>query len=273
MADKNDDEMKKQIQKAVEAGTQRRSLDELKKEGYSVVKVIDYATIQKLIAQAIDKILAERSRFLLDEEEQALKEQAHIEFEKLLSEQKKSIARDEQLEVAKRKINEEADKLVALIRSQKTAPNAAQLTLLENIVKQMAARQRVLLDKYKEADDLRRKTLAENVELNLKIDALNSKVEQMKSQGAAAPSTFIKEINELKDARELLKHRVNLLKRIVQNLAVEAMLLKQGEQPRRAPVGKGVQIIVGDDTTPRTGIKVRFDPVKHEPIITFPNST
>mgnify|MGYP000136929220 CR=1 FL=1 len=262
--------LEEQIRKAVEAGSKNRKLDDLKKEGFDVVKVVDYSTIQRLIGEAIDKIILQRSMFLLDEQQDQLKGQAHKEFQKLLLEQKKSIIRAEQLDAAKRKVEEELDKLQEMVGSKKGLPDTQHRSYLEVEIKKMGERQKILLDKYKRLDDERRSLMSDNFELKLKLGELTEKIETMKSRGAGAPSEFIKDINELRDAREILRRRVNLLKKILQNLAVETNLLRQGQEPKRAPVGKGVQLIVGDTNTPYTGIKVKFNPATNEPSISFP---
>lgn len=271
-----------QIKDAVKEGSKRASLDELKKKGFNNVKVVDFKTINELIMKAVDSVIAERSQSMLDEERQKLQASAKTEFERLLKEQKKAQARAQQMEQAKAKLELELRQATKMISSEDDSggemqPGGSMLFSPERVkqvqeqLQKMTERQKTLLDKYQGLDEEKRNKDAEVISLKLKLEENAREVERLRARGSAAPSAFIEESARLKDVREDLTRRNRLLKHFCRLVSTNEYFLRQGRSAPPIPIaGRGVQVLIGDKRTARTGIKVRYEPGSDDPIIDFP---
>ncbi|MGE0434090.1 MAG: hypothetical protein AB7K09_12220 [Planctomycetota bacterium] len=262
------------ISDAIKQGTKRTSIEEIQKRGFSHVKVLDNKKIGELIYNAVEAVLAERGRNLLDEERDRLASSARAEFQKLMADQQKAMKRAEQVEQAKAKLEAEMQKMSELVTSAAGIPGedgAGGRATLDQQIRKMTDRQKLLIDKYTDADEKRREAEGHMIQAKLKIEELHVEMAKMKAKGVASPSQFIEEIRALKDLRDDLKRRGSVIDVFVHNLAIAEYALSNGLQlPENPKPGKSVGVLMGDRKTPLTGIKVRYEPGNPEPIIDFP---
>ena len=74
------------IKKVISTSTSNVSLEDLTKKGFKRVKVLNQAVISKLIAQAVDTVLEERSKKISREEREKVIDEARSHFETLAKE-------------------------------------------------------------------------------------------------------------------------------------------------------------------------------------------
>ncbi len=68
------------IKKVIQSSTSDMTLDSLSKKGVKQVKVLDQATIARLMSDAVDRVLAERSQHMTTAERDQIVEEARAQF-------------------------------------------------------------------------------------------------------------------------------------------------------------------------------------------------
>lgn len=74
------------ISAVIEKGTTRTTIEELSKKGVKRVKVINEATIRRLIAEAVETVVDRRSKALAEEEKRKIVEESRQELKRLMAE-------------------------------------------------------------------------------------------------------------------------------------------------------------------------------------------
>lgn len=95
------------FQKMIEQGTKVTSLQDLQQKGFQKVKVLDEQTIQRLITQAVDRVVNTQTA----EERESLLAQSRHELDRLLREQRESKSRAQLLETDKQSLVEQVEAL------------------------------------------------------------------------------------------------------------------------------------------------------------------
>ncbi len=100
------------IQKVISTSTSSVSLDDLNKKGFKQVKVLNQAIITKLIGEAVDRVLSERSKEISKEERDKVIKEARTQFETLAKKRlEKERGRIEELEHANNSLTAELETL------------------------------------------------------------------------------------------------------------------------------------------------------------------
>lgn len=100
------------IQKVINTSTSNVSLEDLSKKGFKQVKVLNQAVITRLIGEAVDRVLADRSKEIGKEEREKVIKEARGQFETLAKKRlEKERTRIEDLELANASLASELDTL------------------------------------------------------------------------------------------------------------------------------------------------------------------
>jgi len=100
------------IQKVISTSTSSVSLDDLNKKGFKQVKVLNQAIISKLIGEAVDRVLSERSKEISKEERDKVIKEAKSQFETLAKKRlEKERSRIDELERANNQLMVELETL------------------------------------------------------------------------------------------------------------------------------------------------------------------
>ncbi|HVR74674.1 MAG TPA: hypothetical protein VMT52_10095 [Planctomycetota bacterium] len=100
------------IQKVINTSTSNVSLDDLSKKGFKQVKVLNQAVITRLIGEAVDRVLADRSKEIGKEEREKVIKEARGQFETLAKKRlEKERTRIEDLEHVNASLASELDTL------------------------------------------------------------------------------------------------------------------------------------------------------------------
>lgn len=98
------------IQRVISTSTSSVSIDDLNKKGFKQVKVLNHAVIAKLIGEAVDRVLEERSKSISRDEREKVIKEAKSQFETLAKRKlDKERHRIEELEVANASLSSELD--------------------------------------------------------------------------------------------------------------------------------------------------------------------
>lgn len=128
------------IQKVISTSTSSVSIDDLNKKGFKQVKVLNQAIITKLIGEAVDRVLSERSREIGKEERDKVIKEARSQFETLAKKRlEKERGRIDELERANGSLEAELEtirkRLQASVEVQATRDQAlARMESLESEV-------------------------------------------------------------------------------------------------------------------------------------------
>ena len=80
------------VYEAIESSSSLATLDELSRQGYTTVKVLDVEKIGALIKQAVNEAIADRTAGLVEKERHRIEEQSRKRFEQLLAQQSQATA-------------------------------------------------------------------------------------------------------------------------------------------------------------------------------------
>jgi len=182
------------IQKVISTSTSSDTLDDLNKKGFKQVKVLNQAIITKLIGEAVDRVLTERSREISREERDKVIKEARSQFENL----------------AKRRLEKERSRIDELDRQNQTlvTENETLKKRMSAAVEVQATRDQALarvnslegeVSKYKaEADRLQAELAMSNAESVgqqsdiARLGALESELESLRSQLAVKSEELVR---------------------------------------------------------------------------------
>ncbi len=109
------------LRQAIKDRTERIPLRALERRGFRSVQVLDMATIERIVAEAVEHALAARDRTLAPEDRAALEADAKQEFLKLLAEHKKVVKEKSDLERTREELERQVDALREELLRQREA--------------------------------------------------------------------------------------------------------------------------------------------------------
>jgi hypothetical protein len=222
------------VRRAIEQSSSKSTLQELAKKGIHRVKVLDESMINKLIGDAVERIISTKTNLLSGEDRQKLIEASRKELDRLMKEHQAS-----------------KDKAELMEQSQ------GQLaTTVENLQNQLKTAQRLAEDTAKqryedgknvmraEVDDMKKKMssmeadiekrVRREVELEYQAKMANERIviEQMKTEAATKQAQMIEEMR--KSDEELFKRMSELFTKVM-----DGVNKKLGDLRNRSFAGGG----------------------------------
>jgi chromosome segregation ATPase len=175
------------IQRVISTSTSNVSIDDLSKKGFKQVKVLNQAVITKLIAEAVDRVLVERSKEISREERDKVIKEAKTQFESLAKQRlEKERGRIEELETANHSLSAEIEtlkkRLTASLEVQATRDQA--VARVESLQSELAR----LGQQAKETDAWKQSSLEheKNFELfQARVGDLEASLKQRDEEAAA----------------------------------------------------------------------------------------
>lgn len=107
------------VRKAIEQSSSRSTLQELAKKGIHRVKVLDEAAINKLIGDAVERIISTKTTILSSDDRAKLIEASRRELDRLMAEQRSMKDKAELVEKDKNALVEEVENLQKQIQAQR----------------------------------------------------------------------------------------------------------------------------------------------------------
>jgi hypothetical protein len=222
------------VRRAIEQSSSKSTLQELAKKGIHRVKVLDESMINKLIGDAVERIISTKTNLLSSDDRQKLIEASRKELDRLMKEH----------QVTK-------DKAELMEQSQGTLA-----TTVENLQNQLKTAQRLAEDTAKqryedgknvmraEVDDMKKKMstmeadiekrVRREVELEYAAKMANERIviEQMKTEAATKQAQMIEEMR--KSDEELFKRMSELFTKVM-----DGVNKKLGDLRNRSFAGGG----------------------------------
>ena len=197
------------IKKVISTSTSNVSLEDLTKKGFKRVKVLNQAVISKLIAQAVDTVLEERSKKISRDEREKVIDEARSHFETLAKERlEKERQRIGELTSSNQTLSSELDtvraRLSASIEVQAERDQAmSRLQALENessrVKRELIEFQELFSKKKTEVIGLQAELSAKTAEierLTRKATALQEELDSKASKGDASMEKILAVLNE-----------------------------------------------------------------------------
>lgn len=254
------------IQKVINTSTSNVSLDDLSKKGFKQVKVLNQAVITRLIGEAVDRVLADRSKEIGKEEREKVIKEARGQFETLAKKRlEKERTRIEDLEHANTSLASELDVL-----KKRLSVSVEVQAERDQAVRRLGTLDVEAAQLRKAVPDLEvnlAKKKAEIQSLQAELERYRSEAQRSSTAEANTSTELEEEITALREALSDSEHRASLaegqlsakneeLERLTQNPmtgpATEKLLLAVNArlQSVAAPVEVG-QIMASLDTLSR----------------------
>jgi len=222
------------VRRAIEQSSSKSTLQELAKKGIHRVKVLDESMINKLIGDAVERIISTKTNLLSGEDRQKLIDASRKELDRLMKEHQSS-----------------KDKAELAEQSQ-----ASLAATVENLTNQLKTAQRLAEDTAKqryedgknvmraEVDDMKKKMssmeadiekrVRREVELEYQAKMANERIviEQMKTEAATKQAQMIEEMR--KSDEELFKRMSELFTKVM-----DGVNKKLGDLRNRSFAGGG----------------------------------
>jgi hypothetical protein len=222
------------VRRAIEQSSSKSTLQELAKKGIHRVKVLDESMINKLIGDAVERIISTKTNLLSGEDRQKLIDASRKELDRLMKEHQSS-----------------KDKADLAEQSQ-----ASLASTVENLTNQLKTAQRLAEDTAKqryedgknvmraEVDDMKKKMssmeadiekrVRREVELEYQAKMANERIviEQMKTEAATKQAQMIEEMR--KSDEELFKRMSELFSKVM-----DGVNKKLGDLRNRSFAGGG----------------------------------
>jgi len=190
------------IKKVISTSTSNVSLEDLTKKGFKRVKVLNQAVISKLIAQAVDTVLEERSKRISKEEREKVIGEARGHFETLAKERlEKERHRIDELTSSNQTLSSELDtvrkRLTASIEVQAERDQAMnRLEALENestrVKRELIEFQELFSKKKTEVIGLQAELSAKTVEIERLTRRATSLQEELDAKGSKSDASMEK---------------------------------------------------------------------------------
>ena len=190
------------IKKVISTSTSNVSLEDLTKKGFKRVKVLNQAVISKLIAQAVDTVLEERSKRISKEEREKVIGEARGHFETLAKERlEKERHRIDELTSSNQTLSSELDtvrkRLTASIEVQAERDQAmSRLQALENestrVKRELIEFQELFSKKKTEVIGLQAELSAKTVEIERLTRRATSLQEELDAKGSKSDASMEK---------------------------------------------------------------------------------
>ena len=197
------------IKKVISTSTSNVSLEDLTKKGFKRVKVLNQAVISKLIAQAVDTVLEERSKKISRDEREKVIDEARSHFETLAKERlEKERHRIDELTSSNQTLASELDtvrkRLSASIEVQAERDQAmSRLQALENestrVKRELIEFQELFSKKKTEVIGLQAELSAKTAEierLTRRATSLQEELDSKASKGDASMEKILAVLNE-----------------------------------------------------------------------------
>jgi hypothetical protein len=222
------------VRRAIEQSSSKSTLQELAKKGIHRVKVLDESMINKLIGDAVERIISTKTNLLSSDDRQKLIEASRKELDRLMKEHQNT-----------------KDKAELAEQSQATLAST-----VENLTNQLKTAQRLAEDTAKqryedgknvmraEVDDMKKKMstmeadiekrVRREVELEYQAKMANERIviEQMKTEAATKQAQMIEEMR--KSDEELFKRMSELFTKVM-----DGVNKKLGDLRNRSFAGGG----------------------------------
>ena len=189
MKESNNDPALADVRQVIERGTAKVSLRDLEKKGYRQVKVLKAGDIDKLVHQAVLRVLAKRGTAMVDaEEREKFEKEAKAEYGRLLKEV--SHANKDKTELAQRLTQLEEDKKEALkdlnAAEEKVAEQREKLLEVETRRQEAEARakqlEKLLNDERAEIREERKRLAREKDEIAASAGKDDGRVRQLEAE-------------------------------------------------------------------------------------------
>ncbi|MBI4601100.1 MAG: hypothetical protein HY721_03980 [Planctomycetes bacterium] len=192
------------IQKVISTSTSNVSIDDLTRKGFKQVKVLNQALITKLIGEAVDRVLLDRSKAITRDERDKVIKEARTQFEDL----------------AKQRLEKERSRIDEL-----AAANGALKAELETLRKRLAA--------TVEVQAARDQALARTAALETELSGRKAELDRLAAEAHRA--------REAEKALEALRARLEAVEAAASHREAEASRLRSelGESQRHAGLLEG----------------------------------
>lgn len=203
------------VRTIIQRGAVTSTIDELRRKGYSKVRVVSEARINQLISQAVNAVLDSYSKTMVEQERQKVIEQSRREFDALMKKHQEELQAKEALVQSRDRLKAEVDKLYSKLEEQiqflasKKAPGLREAVSVqkEGI---MALEEQItsLINELDEAQRQRRDAEERVRHTNMKIEMLRLQNETLLRENAQ----YEKQIEELRGKlQEASTERINQL--------------------------------------------------------------
>jgi len=112
------EDVRQGVREKLKEETERIPLKALERRGFKSVQVLDMKTIEGIVSDAVEKVVKRRDEALTAEERATLEKDAKAEFLKLLGEHKQLRAQKDEVEVKRRELEEQVERLRQALHGQ-----------------------------------------------------------------------------------------------------------------------------------------------------------
>ena len=222
------------VRRAIEQSSSKSTLQELAKKGIHRVKVLDESMINKLIGDAVERIISTKTNLLSSDDRQKLIEASRKELDRLMKEHQ---ATKDKAELAEQSQGSLASTVENLTNQLKTAQRLAEDTAKQRYEDGKNVMRAEVDDMKKKMSTMEvdiEKRVRREVELEYSAKMANERIviEQMKTEAATKQAQMIEEMR--KSDEELFKRMSELFTKVM-----DGVNKKLGDLRNRSFAGGG----------------------------------
>ncbi|MBI4568214.1 MAG: hypothetical protein HY719_07440 [Planctomycetes bacterium] len=242
------------VQRIIREGAEQTTLDDLQKRGFRNVRVINEEKIRSLIGEALETILAERSKEFVDEERRKISQEAMNEFQEMMADHQAALKLQDELFATQNALEAEYSAIAGDIANRIGDGHGEELGEIRgqfaSLLSLVQEKDKALVEKSRELQKTKRKlsnALEESANLNRETQGLRDQHGALAVEKDQAASQADDEIHRLRqekrqmetaleDAREVAERATAQHREVAQKVGELELRLKKAATISREEV-------------------------------------
>jgi chromosome segregation ATPase len=186
------------VRRAIEQSSSRSTLQELAKKGIHRVKVLDESMINKLIGEAVERIVSTKTNLLSSDDRQKIIEASRKELDRLMKEHQQSKDKAELMERDKQSLATEIENLQEQVKQTRKLAEEQAKQRYEDGKAMVKAELEDMKRRMESADTDAEKRLRKELELEFKLKNAEERmeIEKLKTEAAREKAGMIEEMRK-----------------------------------------------------------------------------